>query len=439
MGINYKNEKLRSRHVAFEILLYVHKGYSLKEAFSGQNFAALPDEAKPFTKFLVTQTMRYQNVFLMIFKEYLQKKPQNKSIKFVYTILSMGCCELLLSQQKTNITLSSYTEITKIDKKTNHLSGIIRAVLGKIDANKEAIIQQYLTDYQNIFGSELYNHLKAHYPETITELCQALLQEPVTDILKLQDVPTPSGYQALLPNLMRYENGRRPENLGIFVDGEITIQSFASHLPIYCMGDIKGKKLLDLCAAPGGKTLQAIASGADVTAVDISAKRLEKLHENLKRTGLKANIIQSDVLEFSLDTTDNDPNANKDKFDIILLDAPCTATGTIRKNPDIIQNFSLDKMKKLQDLQAKMLHYASTLLKENGVLIYAVCSLSPQEGEQQIFKFLESNPKFSVIEPPCVAGLDPQIIDSNKFVRLLPYHTPDQGGQDGFFVAYLKK
>ncbi|MFT6072381.1 MAG: 16S rRNA (cytosine967-C5)-methyltransferase [Alphaproteobacteria bacterium] len=428
MGIKPNTEKLRSRQAALEVLYCVNKDINLKEAFECKQFINLPEEAKPFTKYLVTQTLRYQNALIHIFELYLQKKPQNKAIEFVYTFLSLGACELLLSQQKTNITLSSYTEITKIDKKTTHLSGIIRAILGKIDQNRDSLMH-YFKDYKLIFGDIFYNDLLKDYPDQVDNICEGLLCEPVNDVLKLTECSTPENYTDLLPNLMRYQGGIRPENTDLFINGDVTIQSYASHLPIYGAGDIAGKTLLDLCAAPGGKTLQAIAAKADVTAVDISRNRLERLYENLERTHLNAKIITADVLNFKSNTL----------FDIILLDAPCTATGTIRKNPDIIQSFTLENADKLVTLQKNMLNYVEKFVKIEGLLIYAVCSLSKSEGENQVDEFIKNHPNFQIIMPQHSDKLPKNALTDNQCIRLLPHHDIETGGHDGFFVAYLRK
>ncbi len=421
-------EKLRPRILAIDIICLVNKGNSLKQAFEHIAFLKLSDEAKPFVTFLVTQTIRYQNVFHHIIAHYLQKKPQNKSLEFVYTVLSMGACELLLSEQKPNITLSCYTDITKFDKKTNHLSGTIRAILGKIHADADTL-KPLLSDYRLVFGDDLYTHIQTDYPDNIDIICGWLLTEPMLDSLKLTDCPTPNSYLDMSHSVMRYKGGIRPENLGLFRDGDITIQSYASHLALLGAGDITGKTVLDLCAAPGGKTLQAIAGKAQVTAVDISEKRLEKLQQNLQRTGFAANVIVSDALEYT-------PNS---LFDIVLLDAPCSATGTIRKNPDIIHSFDGDNILKLQILQEKLLNHAASMVKPNGLLIYAVCSLSKSEGEQQILKFITHNTDFCVTLPQHSELLPNLALDNHNFVRLLPHYDSTKGGHDGFFIAYLTK
>lgn len=421
-------DKLVSRVVALEIIYLINQGNSLKQVFEHQRFVSLTSEAKGFVKFLVTQTIRYRNVFKKNIQRYLEKKPQNKSLEFIDAVLSLGACELLLSEQKPNITFSSYTDITKFDKKTVHLSGIIRAILGKIHSDID-ILKPLFTDYQLVFGEDLYHHIQTDYSDSAYKIFEWLLAEPVVDATKLSHCPTPSSYLELSPDNMRFQQGIRPENSALFQDGEITIQSYASHLPIFCMTDIAGKTLLDLCAAPGGKTLQAVSKGAMVTAVDISEKRLEKLQENLQRTGLSAEILASDALKYQ----------SNNLFDIVLLDAPCSATGTIRKNPDIIHNFDSQNIRDLKILQRNLLKQAVNLLKPKGILIYAVCSLSKAEGENQILEFLQEHNNLTIIKPYNTDLLPKDALDMHQFIRLLPYYDNNKGGHDGFFVAYLKK
>lgn len=428
MGIKSPS-RLQSRIAALEVLLVVYQGTSLKNALEHNSFTTIPTASKGYARFLVTQTIRYQRVLKQIMFQYLTKKPQKKSLDFVYALLTLGICELLLSQQKPNITLSCFVDIVKNDRKHSHLSGMIRAILGKVLAEKDKL-SGLLVDYPKVFGTDLYNKIHSDYGTQTDMICRWLLTEPTVDILKLTDCPTPEAYQELSSICARMQSDAvRPEKLGIFTDGDITIQSFSSHLPLYCAGDIKGKTIIDLCAAPGGKTLQAVSSGAKVTSVDISERRLEKLKENLERTGLEATIITSDVLDLEL----------SDKFDIVLLDAPCSATGTIRKNPDIIYHYNPKTTKDLEDLQQRLLNKAKDLLNDDGLLIYAICSLSNSEGEEQIQNFLTENPDFMLVNPVRTEILLKEALTPQGYIRLLPHHDTENAGHDGFFVAYLKK
>jgi 16S rRNA (cytosine967-C5)-methyltransferase len=188
----------------------------------------------------------------------------------------------------------------------------------------------------------------------------------------------------------------------------------------------KGERVLDLCAAPGGKTLQMAAAGAEVTALDISAPRLERLRDNLARTGLRARVVQGDALEFH------------DKgWDAILLDAPCSATGTIRRHPDLPVARDGSEMPALLELQARMIDHALSLLRPGGRLVFATCSLLPEEGEDQAEEALGRHPK---LDPEWVEV--PGIEEGWRValgLRTRPDHWVDRGGLDGFFVSRFRK
>lgn len=200
------------------------------------------------------------------------------------------------------------------------------------------------------------------------------------------------------------------------------VQDFSSHVPVTLLGDITGKHVFDLCAAPGGKTMQLAAKGAKVTAVDISEKRLNRLRENLARTNLNGNvdIICADILKWK----------PSDKADIIILDAPCSATGTIRRHPDLPYIRGADDVQSLVALQEKLLSLTTSWLKPNGVLVYCTCSLQKDEGEHQIEQLLKKNPDFKRAEISNYKEWQTPQGD----IRLLPTY----GDMDGFFISIMR-
>jgi len=208
--------------------------------------------------------------------------------------------------------------------------------------------------------------------------------------------------------------------------GDWWVQDAAAAIPARLLGDVAGQNVLDLCAAPGGKTMQLIAAGAKVTALDISADRLGRLSENLARVGLGAKLIAADVLTFATDQL----------YDAILLDAPCSATGTIRRHPDL--PFAKDgvDLSGLFELQSAMIDKALTLLKPGGRMVYCTCSLLPREGEIQIAQAIVRHPELKV-EPidPSTIGLDPAWGTAEGGLRLRPDYWADLGGMDGFYMA----
>jgi 16S rRNA (cytosine967-C5)-methyltransferase len=187
-----------------------------------------------------------------------------------------------------------------------------------------------------------------------------------------------------------------------------------------------GEAVLDLCAAPGGKTMQLADAGARVTALDISAPRLERLRENLARTGLQAEVVVADALEWAPATP----------YDAILLDAPCSATGTIRRHPDLPHVKDGSDLPALISLQAALMDRALGWLKPGGRLVFCTCSLLPEEGEHQLAAALSRHPGLSVLRPD-LPGIAPEWITPAGGLRLRPDHWADLGGMDGFFMVCL--
>ncbi len=232
---------------------------------------------------------------------------------------------------------------------------------------------------------------------------------------------------SLAPGHIRLQRGTAIEELPGFDDGAWWVQDLAASLPARLLGQGKGKQALDLCAAPGGKTMQLAAAGWKVTSLDKSAKRQERLAANLERTGLSAsaNIIQADALGWK-------PDAG---YDAILIDAPCSATGTFRRHPDVLHRVGARQITELAELQSAMLDHASRWVKPGGSIVYATCSLEPEEGEAQIDAFLERSPEFRRAEIP--RGIFPAGIAATKTgdLRTLPDMLSKAGGLDGFFAA----
>jgi 16S rRNA (cytosine967-C5)-methyltransferase len=213
-----------------------------------------------------------------------------------------------------------------------------------------------------------------------------------------------------------------------YAEGAWWVQDAAAALPARMLGVAQGDRVLDLCAAPGGKTLQLADTGADVTALDISDRRMARLRENLARTGLVAHIVVADAHDWQPDA----------QFDAILLDAPCSATGTLRRHPDLPFAKGADDIPPLVALQQRLLDRALDLLRPGGRLVYCTCSLLPEEGELQLSQALSRHPGLSVI-PAEFPGLEPEWIDAQGGLRLRPDFWADRGGMDGFYAAHLQK
>ena len=225
---------------------------------------------------------------------------------------------------------------------------------------------------------------------------------------------------SLMPGHLRLARGDNIEKLPGFAEGAWWVQDIAASLPARLLGDGEGRHVLDLCAAPGGKTLQLAAQGWKVTALDISKRRLELLKSNLKRTGLAASTVRADALTWE----------PKHQFDAILLDAPCTATGTARRHPDVLHRIGARQIAEMAELQAALLDRAKGWLKPGGIFVYATCSLEREEGEDQTSAVDLAPLPIGLENLP--AGLEPT---AEGWLRTDPGMLGEAGGLDGFFIA----
>ncbi len=228
------------------------------------------------------------------------------------------------------------------------------------------------------------------------------------------------GGTSLMPGHVRLARGTAVEHLEGFAQGHWWVQDLAASLPARLLGPGEGRFVLDLCAAPGGKTLQLAAAGWRVTAIDASDKRLERLRDNLARTGLTADVIEGDALQWQ----------PREPFDAILLDAPCTATGTCRRHPYVLHRIGPRQIAEMAELQAALVDRALGWLKPGGRLVYATCSLEQAEGEAQAARVTLMPDPIRADELP--AGIEPT---SQGWVRTHPGMLAEAGGLDGFFIA----
>ncbi len=273
--------------------------------------------------------------------------------------------------------------------------------------------------------------------DMIEAASRALLSPPPLDLM----LKTPADRDAIMAQMQDYNpisladghirlgRGSAVEHLPGYADGTWWVQDIAASLPVRIAGDGAGKTALDLCAAPGGKTMQLAAAGFDVTAIDISKRRIERLNQNLRRVDLDADIICADIGKWD----------NEAQFDIVLLDAPCTASGTFRRHPDVLQRIDKDDIMRLAEKQKSLLSRAAKWVKLGGTLIYATCSLEREEGEQQIESFLLDNDNFILdkIDGNIIAIKD--AIAAKGWLRTEAQMMIDEGGVDGFFAAAIRR
>lgn len=318
-------------------------------------------------------------------------------------------------------TVNEAVEITRQGgKRTAHLTGLVNAVLRALPDPITLPVQK--------LPRWLRQPLVHTWGRDITTAIESVqAQEPPLDLTLRPGFPHPEG--ELLPTgSLRLRAPGQLSTLPGYAEGGWWVQDAAAAIPAKLLQPQPGERTLDLCAAPGGKTLQLAAAGANVTALDISAPRLSRLQANLARTRLTATLVTADALHWQPDTP----------FDAILLDAPCSATGTIRRHPDLPFVKDGSELPALTTLQAQLIDRALTWLKPGGRLVFSTCSLLPEEGEGHLAATLQRHPTLTV-ERSDLPGLDPAWWTPEGALRLRPDHWADKGGLDGFFMVRLRK
>ncbi len=272
---------------------------------------------------------------------------------------------------------------------------------------------------------------EAAWGEAVVVAAQHAIAAPPPLDLTLRDRQAVGAEQlngiSLAPGHVRLPAGGHIPEIAGFAEGDWWVQDIAASLPARLIGAGPGRAL-DLCAAPGGKTMQLAAAGWDVTAVDNAEQRLKRVRENLTRTRLKAKLVNGDALTF-----------NDEPYDAVLLDAPCSATGIFRRHPVVLHRVRPRAIAQMAERQQAMLARAAGLVKPGGVLVYSVCSLEPEEGERVADAFLASHASFAV-DPVGPAELPVGLLpDKDGRVRVLPGALAEQGGADGFFVVRFRR
>lgn len=315
--------------------------------------------------------------------------------------------------------------------------GFVNAVLRRIAENSRAWEGEQDALSLNI-PSWLTESLTAGYgPRAAAEIAQASLSEAPLDIT-LKD-PSQTDYWArelgasILPTgTLRRLSGGPVQDMPGFGDGMWWVQDAAAALPVRLFGDLRGRTAVDLCAAPGGKTMQMAAAGAQVLALDRSAPRLRRLRDNLRRLRLESAV--------RVETADAQAWRPAAPPEMILLDAPCTATGTARRRPDVLRLKTPSDLARLTEIQARLLDNAAAVLAPGGLLVYCTCSLSMEEGERQVERLLSRTPSLRRIPvaPSEIGGLE-ALLTPQGDIRVLPFHLAAHGGMDGFYAARLRR
>ncbi|MBQ9034357.1 MAG: RsmB/NOP family class I SAM-dependent RNA methyltransferase [Alphaproteobacteria bacterium] len=403
-------------------------------------FAALKNDFTaqelPLANMLILSALRYWVALNKILQTFLQKKIPHKHRAAQYLLL-LAIAELLLMETASYAVINeTVANVRQVSDK--FLSGLANAVLRKIIADK-TMWQKKMAEL-NILPHSFTEILAGYTPEQQAKIAAAVVQIPPLDLTVRNDAKlwAEKLNAEILPNAtLRLHHTVKVKQLAGYDEGAWWVQDVAAALPVLALGDVNGLKIADLCAAPGGKTAQLAAAGAKVTAVDISAMRLEKLQQNMQRLGFdNVSVFAGDALDFLHNTTE--------QFDVLLLDAPCSATGTFRRHPEVLHIKNNADVTEQRELQEKLLHASAEKLKVGGILLYSVCSISRIEGEGQIQKFLKVQPNFSLI-PIKTEDISrngqwaENIITSEGYIRTLPYMYFAKGGMDSFFIAKMQR
>ena len=401
--------------------------------FFGDLKKQIPEKDLPFCNMLILTALRRLTALRVILRGFLQKKIPNKHRLAEYLLMN-AITEILYMET------AEYAVINETVKNIRNtcdkfLGGLANAVLRKVCQQKNELRQK--ADTITPIPDSFTEILAGYNAEQIRQIGDSIFNVPALDITVKNNPPSWAEKLGaeLLPNgSLRLYDAPKIQQLPEYASGNWWVQDIAAALPVAVMGDITDKKVIDLCAAPGGKTAQLCAKGAVVTALDISAARLETLQQNMRRLGF------TDVKTINIDALDYLQTDN-DQFDAILLDAPCSATGTFRRHPEVLHIKTAQDVNEQAALQKKMLEACRNILKIGGILVYSVCSIAKAEGEQQITAFLQSNHNFKPvpITPNDIAPYGTfadNLINANGAVRTLPYY---QNGMDAFFICKMQR
>ncbi len=397
-------------------------------------FQALGPSDRGLVRAIATAAMRRYGLIRQALAERMARGLPSRSGK-LEPILIAAAAQILVLRTASHAAVDTAVTLAREDGHARHFADLANAVLRRLAAERDAILaasDPLVTDTP----AWLRERWTAAYGEAgARAIAAAHLREPSVDLTAASDAALWAerlGGTLLPTGSIRLTARTAIPQLPGFAEGAWWVQDAAAALPARILAPKPGERILDLCAAPGGKTAQLAAAGAQVTAVDRSAPRMERLRANLERLRLEAETIVADAATFE----------TPEPFDAILIDAPCSATGTIRRHPDVAWSKTMEDVFKLADLQARLLDRAATVLKPGGRLVYATCSLEHEEGERQVERFLARHPRFrrAPVEAGEIGG-EAGLIDASGDLRCLPSHWPDESdrlaGIDGFFASRL--
>ena len=396
----------------------------MSELLSAGALDKLPPDDRARAQRLAMDTLRGMERADRLLQNPLSKSPPLT----VRNALRVGTVELCQGGAAHGV-VNAMVELVATHKKLGHLKGLTNAVLRKIAADGpeawEALRAPRLPKWLRGPLTEAWG------PDAMTGIEAAHFAGAPLDLTAKRDpesLAVAVGGTVLPTGSVRVADAGQVTTMPGFAEGDWWVQDAAAALPVKILAPQKGEAVLDLCAAPGGKTMQLAAAGAQLTAVDNSKQRMQRVRENLARVHLPAKVVVVDARRF------------EGTFDAILLDAPCSATGTIRRHPDLPHAKDGSEFGDLIELQSEMIDHAWSLLNPGGRLIFCTCSLLPDEGEVQVDEALERHADMRVDRDAlAVPGVDPAWTTQEGGLRLRPDYWPELGGMDGFYIACLRK
>ncbi len=395
----------------------------LDDAASSKTLLDLPVRDRAFARALTMATLRHLGPIDRALQDRVKKPPPDA----VVMLLRLGAAQLFHLDTPGFAAVDMTVDMAGARKATQPFKGLVNAVLRGLLREPPPVStpEAYAPPW-------LYARWRVAYGEAGADALAACIpEEPATDLTLRDPNDWPALAEALEATLFPGGTLRTPKRGDLaewpgFAEGRWWVQDAAAAIPARLLNLKPGETVLDLCAAPGGKTLQLAATGATVTAVDRSAARLKRLSENLARMELKAEVIVADAAAWS----------DKRTFDAVLLDAPCSATGTFRRHPDVLWAAKPSDIAKLSAVQTQLFDATADRVKPGGRLVYCVCSLEPEEGEAQATAFLARRSDFEIDPPaPGQGGAPIAALMADGTLRLSPALPEPEGGMDGFFIA----
>lgn len=422
-----------ARLTALGALVYsIDKKKPLDAAWQAdRHFSTLSPSDKAFAQMLSKTVLRRLGQIDNLISKFLER-PLPASATRVQHTLRLGVAQLIWLETPPHAAVHCAVEMTR-QVKLEKYSGLVNAVLKRIATEGQAVIDRQDQVQANTPKWLWDSWNKAYGKETTRKIAAMHLREPPIDITVKQNPEhwaKELGGTVLPMGSVRLRDTRNITHLEGFKEGSWWVQDIAATIPAKLLGDVNDKRVIDLCAAPGGKTAQLALSGAKVSAVDRSKERIAMLKTNVHRLKLQADYITSDAFKWL-------PTIAPEG---ILLDAPCSATGTLRRHPDVAIHRQPSDVTRMAETQRKMLHHALDMLPSGGLLVYSVCSLQPEEGEHQITALLKEREDVTLIpvDASILGGLT-ECITQRGEIRTLPCHLEDLDGMDGFFAAKLQK